>query len=26
ELAMPLGTIKTHNRNCINDLRNYLKI
>lgn len=26
ELAMPLGTIKTQNRNCINDLRNYLKI
>ena len=26
ELAMPLGTIKTQNRNCINDLRNYLKV
>lgn len=26
ELAMPLGTIKTRNKNCINDLRNYLKI
>ena len=26
ELALPLGTIKTQNRNCINDLRNYLKI
>jgi len=26
ELAIPLGTIKTQNRNCINDLRNYLKI
>ena len=26
ELAIPLGTVKTHNRNCINDLRNYLKI
>lgn len=24
ELNIPLGTIKTHNRNCINDLRNYL--
>jgi RNA polymerase sigma-70 factor (ECF subfamily) len=21
-----LGTVKTHNRNCINDLRNYLKV
>ncbi len=26
ELAIPLRTIKTQNRNCINDLRNYLKI
>jgi RNA polymerase sigma-70 factor (ECF subfamily) len=26
ELALPLGTIKTQNRNCINDLRNYLKV
>ncbi|MCG9793798.1 RNA polymerase sigma factor [Flavobacterium algicola] len=26
ELAIPLGTVKTHNRNCINDLRTYLKI
>ncbi|WP_291149978.1 RNA polymerase sigma factor [Flavobacterium sp. UBA7680] len=26
ELAIPLGTFKTQNRNCINDLRNYLKI
>ena len=26
ELAIPLGTIKTQNRNCISDLRNYLKI
>ena len=26
ELEIPLGTVKTHNRNCINDLRNYLKI
>ena len=26
ELAIPLGTVKTQNRNCINDLRNYLKI
>ncbi|UFH34594.1 RNA polymerase sigma factor [Flavobacterium acetivorans] len=26
ELAIPLGTVKTHNRNCINDLRNYLKV
>jgi RNA polymerase sigma-70 factor, ECF subfamily len=26
ELKMPLGTVKTHNRNCINDLRTYLKV
>ncbi len=26
ELEIPLGTVKTHNRNCINDLRNYLKV
>ena len=26
ELAIPLGTVKTQNRNCINDLRNYLKV
>jgi RNA polymerase sigma-70 factor (ECF subfamily) len=26
ELNIPLGTVKTHNRNCINDLRNYLKV
>jgi RNA polymerase sigma-70 factor (ECF subfamily) len=26
ELEIPLGTVKTQNRNCINDLRNYLKI
>ncbi len=26
ELAIPLGTVKTQNRNCINDLRLYLKI
>jgi RNA polymerase sigma-70 factor (ECF subfamily) len=26
ELEIPLGTVKTHNRNCINDLRNYLKL
>ncbi|WP_413998549.1 RNA polymerase sigma factor [Flavobacterium sp. W1B] len=26
ELDIPLGTVKTHNRNCINDLRNYLKV
>ena len=26
ELEIPLGTIKTQNRNCINDLRNYLKV
>lgn len=26
ELAIPLGTVKTHNRNCINDLRTYLKV
>lgn len=26
ELAIPLGTVKTQNRNCINDLRNYLKL
>ena len=26
ELEIPLGTIKTQNRNCINDLRNYLAV
>ena len=26
ELAIPLGTIKTQNRMCIKDLRNYLKV
>ena len=26
ELAIPLGTVKTQNRNCINDLRTYLKV
>ena len=26
ELAIPLGTVKTQNRNCINDLRLYLKL
>jgi RNA polymerase sigma-70 factor (ECF subfamily) len=26
ELAIPLGTVKTQNRNCINDLRIYLKV
>ncbi len=26
ELEIPLGTVKTHNRNCINDLRNSLKV
>lgn len=26
QLAIPLGTIKTQNRNCISDLRKYLKI
>ncbi len=26
ELAIPLGTVKTQNRMCINDLRNFLKI
>ncbi|WET03412.1 RNA polymerase sigma factor [Flavobacterium sp. YJ01] len=26
ELAIPLGTVKTQNSNCINDLRSYLKI
>ena len=26
ELAIPSGTVKTQNRNCINDLRNYLKV
>ncbi len=26
ELEMPLGTVKTQNRNCINDLRNFLKV
>ena len=26
ELGIPLGTVKTQNRNCINDLRNYLQV
>ncbi|MGL2966149.1 RNA polymerase sigma factor [Flavobacterium sp. XGLA_31] len=26
ELAIPLGTVKTQNRMCMNDLRNYLKV
>ena len=26
ELAIPLGTVKTQNRNCISDLRTYLKL
>ena len=26
ELEIPLGTVKTQNRNCINDLRNYLRL
>ncbi|MFI0489992.1 RNA polymerase sigma factor [Flavobacterium sp.] len=26
ELEIPLGTVKTQNRNCINDLRKYLKV
>ena len=26
ELEIPLGTVKTHNRNCINDLRTYLQL
>lgn len=26
ELAMPLGTVKTQNRNCINDLRTILEV
>lgn len=26
ELAIPLGTVKTQNRMCINDLRNFLKV
>lgn len=26
ELAIPLGTVKTQNRNCINDLRNFLQV
>lgn len=26
ELEIPLGTVKTNNRNCMNDLRNYLKV
>jgi RNA polymerase sigma-70 factor (ECF subfamily) len=26
ELQIPLGTVKTQNRNCINDLRNFLKV
>lgn len=26
ELSMPLGTVKTQNRSCMNDLRNFLKI
>ena len=26
ELEIPLGTVNTQNRNCINDLRNFLKV
>lgn len=26
ELEIPIGTVKTQNRNCINDLRTYLKV
>jgi RNA polymerase sigma-70 factor (ECF subfamily) len=26
ELEIPLGTVKTQNRMCMNDLRNYLKV
>ena len=26
ELAIPLGTVKTQNRNCINDLRTFLQV
>jgi RNA polymerase sigma-70 factor (ECF subfamily) len=26
ELQIPLGTVKTQNRNCINDLRNFLRV
>lgn len=26
ELAIPLGTVKTQNRNCMNDLRNFLRV
>ncbi|MBC7440201.1 MAG: RNA polymerase sigma factor [Flavobacterium sp.] len=26
ELEIPLGTVKTQNRNCINDLRNFLRV
>lgn len=26
ELEIPLGTVKTQNRNCMNDLRNFLKV
>ena len=26
ELGIPLGTVKTQNRNCINDLRSYLQV
>lgn len=26
ELGIPLGTVKTQNRNCINDLRTYLQV
>ena len=26
ELGIPLGTVKTQNRNCINDLRNFFHI
>lgn len=26
ELGIPLGTVKTQNRNCINDLRNFLQV
>lgn len=26
ELEIPIGTVKTNNRNCINDLRNFLQV
>lgn len=26
ELGIPIGTVKTNNRNCINDLRNFLQV